>query len=61
MIFRRITITNLFSYRGTQIYDFTGTADGTVALVVARNGFGKTSLLNAIKLLFLGSNDKTQR
>lgn len=61
MIFRRIVITNLFSYCGTQIYDFTPTAAGTVALVVGRNGFGKTSLLNAVKLLFLGSDDKTLR
>lgn len=61
MIFRRIIITNLFSYRGTQIYDFTAATAGTVALVVGRNGFGKTSLLNTIKLLFLGAEDKTLR
>lgn len=28
---------------------------------MGRNGFGKTSLLNAVKLLFLGTEDKTQR
>lgn len=61
MIFRKIVITNLFSYYGTQEYDFTPVGPGSVVLVVGRNGFGKTSLLNAVKLLFLGAEDKTLR
>jgi len=61
MIFHRITLENLFSYRGRQTYELLPGASGSVALVVGRNGFGKTSLLNAVKLLFLGTDDKSQR
>lgn len=61
MIFQRVTITDLFSYCGEQTYDFTADPARPVALIVGRNGFGKTSLLNAVKLLFLGSDDRTQR
>lgn len=63
MIFHRIVLNDLFSYKGEQVFDFGpgGEADGKLTLVIGRNGFGKTSLLNAVKLLFLGSDDKTQR
>lgn len=65
MIFRSITVENLFCYNGEQTLDLTrpaGTpADRKVALVVGRNGYGKTSLLNAVKLLFLGTEIKEQR
>lgn len=61
MIFHRIVVTNLFSYLGEQTYRFASAPEGTVALVVGRNGYGKTSLLNAVKLLFLGTDDKSQR
>lgn len=61
MIFHRITVENLFSYQGRQTYEFAPSNNGSVALVIGRNGFGKTSLLNAIKLLFLGAEDKTLR
>ncbi|MBF0333801.1 MAG: DNA sulfur modification protein DndD [Alphaproteobacteria bacterium] len=61
MIFHRIVVTNLFSYNGEQVYDFTRRGEGPIALVVGRNGYGKTSLLNAVKLLFLGSDTKSQR
>lgn len=61
MIFHRITVDNMFSYKGQQTYEFAPASEGSVALVIGRNGFGKTSLLNAIKLLFLGTEDKTLR
>jgi DNA sulfur modification protein DndD len=61
MIFHRIVVTNLFSYLGEQTYDFTSDGPGSVAVVIGRNGYGKTSLLNAVKLLFLGTEDKSQR
>jgi len=61
MIFHRIVVTNLFSYLGEQTYDFAADGNGSVALVTGRNGYGKTSLLNAVKLLFLGTDDKSQR
>lgn len=61
MIFHRVIVTNLFSYDREQVYQFSPTADGSVTLVIGRNGYGKTSLLNAIKLLFLGTDDKSLR
>lgn len=63
MIFHRITLNNLFSYKGEQSFEFASQAsDGSkLALVLGRNGFGKTSFLNAVKLLFLGSDNKGLR
>lgn len=63
MIFHRITLTNLFSYKGEQTFNLAPTEgqSSRLALIIGRNGFGKTSLLNAVKLLFLGTEDKNQR
>ncbi|MCI5189608.1 MAG: DNA sulfur modification protein DndD [Candidatus Electrothrix sp. AS4_5] len=55
MIFEKITINNMFSYYGEAVFDFTGkTGPKNIVLISGRNGFGKTSFLNAIKLLFTG-------
>lgn len=53
MIFHRITLNNLFSYRGEQSFELAPSknCDGRLTLILGRNGFGKTSLLNAVKLL----------
>ncbi|MDD5297005.1 MAG: DNA sulfur modification protein DndD [Rhodocyclaceae bacterium] len=57
MIFRRLFLENIFSYRHAE-FDFGGeTADKNIVLIFGRNGYGKTSLTNAIKLLFAGPND----
>lgn len=63
MIFHRITLINMFSYKGEKTFDLTqaGNNNRRLTLILGRNGFGKTSLLNAIKLLFLGTEDKTVR
>jgi DNA sulfur modification protein DndD len=61
MIFRRIILKDLLSYKGEQIFDFTSSGDKSLALVIGRNGYGKTSLLTAVKLLFLGTQTKSQR
>ena len=63
MIFHRITINNMFSYHGEQTIELTRSSegDGRLILVLGRNGFGKTSLLNAVKLLFLGTDEKNLR
>lgn len=63
MIFHRITINNLFSYCGEQTFELRPSSknDGRMILVLGRNGFGKTSFLNAVKLLFLGSDDRGLR
>ncbi len=52
----------MFAYHGRHVIDLTGCDDGrNVILVTGRNGSGKTSLLNAIKLLFLGTNSEVLR
>jgi len=55
MIFESIRLTNLFSYYGSQEIDVSGPEPGrNVCLIIGRNGFGKTSFLNSLKLLFTG-------
>lgn len=56
MRFRRIHLKNLFSYRDTPI-DLEGAIPGrNIVLISGRNGYGKTSFINAVKLLFVGPN-----
>lgn len=59
MIIDRVIINNLFSYRGKQIFELTPPANSNanIVLIHGRNGYGKTSFINSIKLLFLGTND----
>ncbi|HHH50642.1 MAG TPA: hypothetical protein ENK52_06660, partial [Saprospiraceae bacterium] len=55
MIFKKIILTNIFSYSGECIFDLEGRTDKkNIVLISGRNGFGKTSFLNAVKLLFTG-------
>lgn len=56
MIFKRIILHNIFSYYDTRTFDLTPPADnrGNIVVIMGRNGFGKTSLLNSVKLLFGG-------
>jgi len=58
MIFKNITIKNLFSYR-EGVFDFPElNSDGrNVILIHGRNGFGKTSFINSLILFFVGSAD----
>jgi len=57
MIFESIQLTNLFSYYGEQEFDLGTPKPGrNVCLIMGRNGFGKTSLLNSLKLLFTGAD-----
>lgn len=59
MIIEEVRIHNLFSYCGEQIFDFRGMQAGrNIAIVYGRNGYGKTSFLNALRLLFLGPSDE---
>jgi DNA sulfur modification protein DndD len=56
MIFKEIRIKNLFSYYGEQIINLTGQSeDKNIVLISGRNGVGKTSFINSLKLLFLGT------
>lgn len=55
MIFESIKLHNLFSYCGPVDFDLRGAEPGrNVVLISGRNGFGKTSFLNALRLLFCG-------
>lgn len=58
MIFNHLLLENLFSYRHAE-FDFSGaTPERNIALVFGRNGYGKTSFINAVKLLFAGPNEE---
>lgn len=55
----RVRLENIFAYRDAD-FDFSGTSpDQNIVLIWGRNGMGKTSFLNAMKLLFTG-HDKTE-
>ncbi|TAN51876.1 MAG: hypothetical protein EPN21_05475, partial [Methylococcaceae bacterium] len=56
MIFQSITLHNLFSYRGQVCFDLAreSGATGNIVVILGRNGHGKTSFLNSVKLLFGG-------
>jgi DNA sulfur modification protein DndD len=59
MILERFRIHNLFSYFGPCGFDLTPTGDGrNVVLIWGRNGYGKTSFLNSLKLLLSGVSDE---
>lgn len=62
MIFEEIRIRNLFSYYGEQVLTFPAPSpEKPVILISGRNGFGKTSFINSIKLFFLGTGDAMLR
>lgn len=66
MIFESIELDNIFTYysmngRPVQI-DLSGcTEERPIVLIRGHNGAGKTSLLNAVKLLFLGAGNENIR
>ncbi len=62
MRFLRFEIEGMFAYAGKNVIDLTGCGpDENIIVVSGRNGAGKTSLLNAVKLLFLGSSHNDLR
>lgn len=59
MIFEEIRIHNLFSYYGEQVFSLPDpTPEQPIVLISGRNGYGKTSFINSIKLLFLGTSEE---
>lgn len=59
MIFKEIRINNLFSYYGEQVFTFKACEEHKhLVLISGRNGFGKTSFIESVKLLFLGVSKK---
>lgn len=63
MIFKTITLHNIFSYYGSCSFPLEPPADnlGNIVVIMGRNGFGKTSLLNSIKLLFGGVTEELRQ
>lgn len=60
--FTSLEVENIFAYEGLSQIDLSGcTAERNMVVIAGRNGAGKTSLLNAIKLLFLGSENEEIR
>lgn len=56
MIFKSVTIHNLFSYHGEVCFDLARPEgeERNIVVIKGRNGYGKTSFLNSVKLLFGG-------
>lgn len=56
MYFKSLTITNMFSYYSDCTFELTPSENDNRNIVViqGRNGHGKTSFLNSVKMLFLG-------
>lgn len=62
MRFLRLEVQDMFAYRNCNRIDFAEcTPEKNIVVISGRNGAGKTSLLNAIKLLFLGTRSEVMR
>ena len=62
MKFTQIELENIFAYVGEVVLDVSATSnERNIILIWGRNGMGKTSLLNAVKLLFLGAENRNVR
>lgn len=62
MKFTAIEVENIFAYSGLSRINLGGCSpEQNIIMVRGRNGAGKTSLLNAVKLLFLGAADEALR
>ncbi|MDB0573530.1 AAA family ATPase [Ralstonia solanacearum] len=60
--FISLEVENIFAYEGLSRIDLSGCTDErNIVIVSGHNGTGKTSLLNAVKLLFLGSDSEAMR
>lgn len=63
MYFKSLTINNLFSYYDSCFFDLTPpeNSEQNIVIILGRNGDGKTSFLNSVKLLFSGLSDDIRR
>lgn len=63
MYFKSLTINNLFSYYGSCVFDLTPPEHSkqNIVIILGRNGDGKTSFLNSVKLLFSGLSEDIRR
>lgn len=63
MYFKSLTITNLFSYYGSCDFELAPNEGDprNIVVIQGRNGHGKTSFLNSVKMLFVGVSDEIRR
>lgn len=62
MKFLRIEIEHMFAYDKLALIDLSGTTENrNIILIWGRNGMGKTSFLNALRLLFTGVEEESSR
>lgn len=61
MILKTVTLTNMFSYHGECSLNLAPEGKGNVVVIMGRNGQGKTSFINSIKLLFMGPAKELRR
>mgnify|MGYP003624383024 CR=1 FL=1 len=62
MKFTKVRLENLFAYDGNVNFDFSDTRpERNIVLIWGRNGMGKTSFLNSMKLLFTGTTQSDFR
>ncbi|MCK5230007.1 MAG: DNA sulfur modification protein DndD [Desulfobulbaceae bacterium] len=63
MLFKSITITNLFSYYEDKFFDLSISPESkqNIIVLMGRNGSGKTSFINSVKLLFIGTAEEIRR
>jgi DNA sulfur modification protein DndD len=57
-----VDLENIFAYYGSRTIDLSETTpERNIVLIWGRNGYGKTSFLNAVKLLFTGTDNPRYR
>ena len=62
MKFLSVELEHVFAYDRKATVDLSGTTDDqNIVLIWGRNGAGKTSFLNALKLLFTGVDHPSNR
>jgi len=63
MIIKKVELNNISSFKDNNIFDFSVDKERNIILIGGKNGSGKTSLLEALKLCFYGSflfNNRTK-
>ncbi|QOQ87684.1 AAA family ATPase [Campylobacter corcagiensis] len=55
VFYNKITISNLFAYKEKQSINFDKYNNKNLYLIYGNNGYGKTSFIRALKILFLGT------
>lgn len=55
MIFKHIRLNNFRQFKGNNIIEFSQPKDGSITLILAENGVGKTTLLQSFRYCFYGN------